>query len=215
MKPKRTGVTGLSENALLILDFLAMLGRTNVRNLFRERYSTHLNTGYSHDLNNKELLLLLDELECKSLVSKKPSLLLTNSENQRTSNQQIYDYYLTEKGGVKWSVERSPIWNKYCVDATNAEGTSVEFRCTDQKIGRQFAEVSLLVNLYTFSLKELTLKQLIPGSLFYWKKFEQEFSWIARVDQKVDNAERTVNWTFYNEHRSWWSTLDELQTFLS
>jgi len=212
MQPKRTGVTGLSNNELLILDFLAMLGKTNTINLDHENYPIHLNTTYSHDLHGQELLLVLDELENKGMISKEPYSLVNNGTGE--VDPTVYQYFITKNGGAKWADERTPIWSKYCSDSTNAEGNRVEFRCVDENIGKQFAEIALRSKLYEFPFEELSVVLLPPGSLFFWIEFDQEFSWDAPMLNNDDAGEQEVNWDYYQANRCWWSTLEELQTFI-
>lgn len=213
MNIKRTGKTSLSENELLILDFLALLGKTNVKNLYEESYSIHLNINYSHGLSSKDLLTLLSGLVNNNLVTDLPSLTTFKHKDNDEQNIKSHDYCITERGGYEWSKERTPIWSKYCSDTTSQDDNIVEFCCIDEDVGRKFAEISCQANLYIFSLEDLSLRELVSGSLFNWIKFDQEFSWIARFNQSTE-GEQAVDWNFYNNNRSWWRTLEELQSLI-
>lgn len=212
MEPKRTGATGLSNSEILILDFLAMLGKANIQNLYNENYPIHMNTSYSHGLSDQELLLVLHELVKKGLVSRELPFLPKSNECIYPTSRNYYS--ITVKGGVEWANERTPVWSKYCTDSTNEEGKTVEFRCVDMAIGKQFAEIALHSKLYQFSFEELVLNLLPPGSLFSWIKFKHEFCWIAPLKQCADDKEQNINWDFYQKNRCWWSTLEELQTLI-
>ena len=69
MLPKRTKITHLSNGELFILDFLALEGRSNFKNLCEENYSIHMNCEYSHDFNDRELLRVLNTLKYEQYIT--------------------------------------------------------------------------------------------------------------------------------------------------
>jgi len=120
MLPKRTKITHLSNGELFILDFLALEGRSNFKNLCEKNYSIHMNVEYSHDFNDRELLRVLNTLKYEQYI---------------TFNNNYYQ--ITKKGGDIWTIERTPIWNRYCIDSSYEDSTNIiiDFLCIDKNIG--------------------------------------------------------------------------------
>ncbi|WP_146106358.1 hypothetical protein [Desulfobulbus oralis] len=197
MLPKRTKITHLSNGELFILDFLALEGRSNFKNLCEENYSIHMNVEYSHDFNDRELLRVLNTLKYEQYI---------------TFNNNYYQ--ITKKGGGIWAIERTPIWNRYCIDSSYEDSTNIiiDFLCTDKNIGYKFAKTSIESNLYHTLSDNLVLNEIYPGSLLYWKSFPKEYTW--RDICHVNEVQEEVDWDTYHRNREWWRTLDELQLFL-
>ena len=197
MLPKRTKITHLSNGELFILDFLALEGRSNFKNLCEENYSIHMNCEYSHDFNDRELLRVLNTLKYEQYI---------------TVNNNYYQ--ITKKGGDIWTIERTPIWNRYCIDSSHEDSTNIiiNFLCIDKNIEYKFAKTSIESNLYHILSDKLVLNEIYPGSLLYWKSFPKEYSWSAACH--ANEVQEEADWDTYHRNRERWRTLDELQLFL-
>lgn len=200
MKPKRTSKTTLSEVELLILDFLALNGIADISSLYDDNYLVHMNTQYSHGLDNSELVFLIDLMVNKKLIS-----------THDTFGKNDIRYSISYLGGKLWEIERGPKWNRYCMDSS--DGNIISFYCLDVDIGKKFAETSLFSNLYLFSRNNLYLEKLNPGSLIYWKKFNCEFVWRSNLELHDANLSE-IDWDLYRKNRCWWRDIEELQLFL-
>ena len=86
-------------------------------------YSIHMNVEYSHDFNDRKLLRVLNTLKYEQYI---------------TFNNNYYQ--ITKKGGDIWTIERTPIWNRYCIDSSYEERADIiiDFLCIDHHFGRVF-----------------------------------------------------------------------------
>ena len=200
----------MSDDELMILDFLALDGGVPLDSLYAENYSLHRNTPYSHNITHQELPSVLADMQKRGLIS---SYVWFHKKQRRT----IYE--ITLLGGEQWESERTPVWRRLCLDSHEfgENGELLSFRCVDQEIGRTFAEVCLQAQLYNFPLHELRLTIAPsddPCPLSPWKTFPREFVWTVRPYPESEEYVAT-DWALYHQNRCWWRDLDELQLFLS
>ena len=201
MQPKRTNKTKLSNDELLLFDFLAILGDVSFNLIRRENYSFHMCVPYSHEIPDNYL-----EKTMKKLISEGYLSSYFDEEPR---------YFLTEIGGNLWESERNPIWEKYCRSYYGSNGDErgnlLGIVCTRKDIGLEYAKVSLECKLYSFDLNELKSRSAEPDELLvYWKKFENAWIWEVDLRDEPDSYDCNI----YEKKRIWWGNLDELQKFL-
>ena len=212
--PKRTEKTSLSNDELIILDFLAFVGPTTLRVLSSEEYPWHMNTHYTHSISKNDIAVRIENMRKSGFVNihdvPHGDLVKWNSKKEC-----VMYYSITSFGGKQWELERNPVWSRYCVCSqenicNDDEENTLAFYCVDKEVGRKCAEITLQANLYHFPLNKLKVSPAPPGSLLTWKTFPQEFVWTVQPYLETLDFDQEV----YNQNRSWWSTLEELQRFL-
>ena len=211
--PKRTEKTSLSNDELLILDFLALVGPTTLKVLSAEEYPWHMNSPYTHSISKQDIAARIEDMRKSGLVNIQT---IPHGISMKLNRKREYIMYsITSFGGKQWELERNPVWSRYCVCwqeniCNDEEENTLAFYCVDKEIGRKCAEITLQANLYNFQLNKLKVSPAPPGSLLPWKNFPHEFVWTVQSYFEVQDYKSEV----YHQHRIWWSTLEELQIFL-
>src|SRR6185503_7288795 len=110
--PGRTGRTPLTDDELLLFDFL-FPHFARLESLRREAYVSHMNVRYTHTLDQLALKETVAKLMTAGwLASRRPRRLAA----QRRADTSLY-YGLTPAGGRLWELERMPPWKQYCTQA--------------------------------------------------------------------------------------------------
>jgi hypothetical protein len=203
--PKRTGKTHLTHDELIILDFLALQGAASIGILNREDYPVHMNSPYTHNFSDKQLAEKMSEWIMNGWITQ-----------EEDCTGYIY-YAMTLKGGDLWECERVPQWEKYCVDslylADDDQHWWLEILCRDREIGFAFANVALACGLFAFHIDELQIVEAESENFVYWKPVQDVWAW--KVLMNKEEKYREINWDLYEKRRIWWSTLEELQKFVT
>ncbi len=204
MRPKRTYKTELSNDELLIFDFLAMGGQAPFELMRQEVYSLNLNTSYTHEISDN----CLEEM-MRKLISKGYLASLSDSE--------LKYYLLTKQGGDLWEIERTPLWEKFCEDSSGSnedDSDYLEIFCFERDTGLEFAKISLESKLYSFELDDMKLRSCESHDGLYWKNFHNGLIWEVDLEVDLEIESDLTDWDLYEKKRCWWRTLDELQKFL-
>ncbi len=218
--PKRSQKTNLSDDELIILDFLAMKIPVDIHILLRENYPVHMNCDYTHNISDDNIEKKMSDLTLRGLILQEIDDIFIQHPDIKKGKDAVYRtkgiyYRLTEKGGVLWEFERCPIWKKYCsiVETyTEPNGDScVEIRCIDKELGLYLAKVATECGLYTFNFNKIELIKIEPCDFIYWKKFDQVWAWKV-LNYELNSSSK--DWKLYENKRTWWINLYELQKFL-
>ena len=202
--PRRTNRTGLSDPELLILDFLFDKGGASFGMLASDEYSYafHMNCDYDHGLTDDQLAATIQRLLNSGFIS------------QRYDSVRDYARFsLTPTGGLAWEQEREPDWERYC-DVWRRYGLSesetFHINCTNIKVGQAFVKVALACRLYPHNPIHLNWVSLGAGQIcsIYWRSFEQVWSLDAPLLTTPEDHE--CDWDYYEQHRAWWRTFNEL-----
>jgi len=204
--PPRTGRTNLTDDQLLLFDFLfnhwVPFGA-----LCRTDYLVHMNVGYTHTLDDDHLARTLNELHASGLITTHPAEHLA--------------YGLTAKGGQLWEVERQPDWDAYCTDISDfGEGYVTGFVTVHAPVlatAEAFLRTAQECGLYICDLNQRNVIRHQAGeisSVIPWKTFAEEYA-IQATLQPGHVFSRDQDWECYERQRTWWRTIHELTTFHS
>lgn len=202
--PRRTKLTKLTNDELLVLDFIIMLGKIDSPFWLRQsEYSKHMNGGYTHNIQDENIEVFFTEMTSKGLIVK---------STDGSSKENVL-YNVTEQGAKLWEIERTPLWNKYCEGSSyyDEQDGQLYFEITSiqKDVGLLFAETALECGLYNFDLMEL--KPTTPDFFYEWKDFEKIYTFRAPMKE---NDNLIVDWKLYENKRDWWRNLKELQSLL-
>jgi hypothetical protein len=210
--PFRTNATWLSDDELVLLDVLFNAG-TWVDLLTQESFHEQWNLGYSHQLNDNDLRTSVEKL-CHSGVVR-----VDVGESDRLSGPCIQ---LTPHGGDLWSLERCPIWERYCMERyseTSAGRTIMTVIAASPEVRDDYLRVW---PRYPARRREFTLYDY---QLISWRQFPRLYVGAATYHEQRSWStfeEYSAYRTMFEEHqqlvkreRSWWRGVRELQRFLS
>lgn len=197
--PFRTNETGLTDAQLILLDVM-FEGGALLSCLRDETFREQWNLGYSHGLDDAELLCQLKWMCSQGLL-----------ERVRTHGKGAV--HLTAVGGELWSSERCPVWERYCYESGKSGLMGRVFmsvRAVSPQIRDEF--LALLPN---FPVRRRTATVVDQG-LISWHRFGQLFVGVALYNEQDEIL-------FYDEryqenlerNRSWWQNVSELQRFVS
>jgi hypothetical protein len=194
--PKRTGQTELSDDELLLFDFLfdtwVPFGA-----LVRDAYIVHMNVRYSHRLEDNALRETLERLIASKLV--------TTWTIKRPQHRSI-NYSLTAKGGRLWEKERQPDWNRFCT-STHLESELV-VTSPSLQTAETFVRAWHECGLDTCDLSQMHHEHRSSEKLVPWKSFTD----IYEVHVPYVRDELGGDWACYEGKRQWWRSITELDT---
>lgn len=216
--PNRSGVTELTDDELLIFDFLFRFSVPE-RALTRDKYRAHMNAGYSHGLDDSSLRHTLNQLANRGLIS-------SAKEEEDTV------YSLGPAGSCLWELERQPIWERFCLSCSGGLRSQAWERDHAIEIWRVLSPSSstceeyLTVGAETGHIvlkgREPTIRrrQLTNCPLLSWKTFSEVHSisykaeadeyW--RSDEKVEQFQKSCAALRRFESRStWWQTAPDIE----
>jgi len=216
--PRRTGVTDLSDDELLLFDFL--FDKSAAAGFFRQdRYALHLGVGYSHGLDDQQLTGVLDDL-CRR------GLLLIDFGITG------YAYELTAAGGELWELERRPIWDRYC-DTGESSFTNQDGKSADVQIlrilspyletCRDYVKLATEVGYESpYGSRSPVRYRIVEGdALFRWKDFPEVHACLVKIKcpascrepsefHKIQAQLRRM--CLFWKRATFWRTLDELDS---
>jgi hypothetical protein len=196
--PRRSRATALTDDELLLLDFM-FEWHVPERMLRRDVYPLHMNVDYCHGLDDHELRKTLQRLSESGLVAESPA------DDDNT-------WSLTPLGGKQWELERQPRWDAYCQDLQKWHRSGRRLGIVvspNRETAERFLSVASAAGLWGFRDAApryfcITRHELIP-----WREFPAIHVFAARTNSN-DDAE--VDWDFYETHRTWWRSVGELDS---
>ncbi len=207
--PRRTGDTCLTDDELLLFDFM-FDGSVTFRALRIEDYAIHMNTRYSHRLDDRELASALQSLCDRSLVVRTTEPIWSIEHREFV---QGHRYTLSEQGGKLWEAERRPLWDRYVTDAQSSdEGRaygSVRITCADAAIAKLCAGAMFAAGMVV-PRSQLRMRNLSGVRLLPWKTFDTLAVVRFRTINNWRGADGPVDWDVYAAARCWWRTVAEL-----
>lgn len=195
--PRRTDVTELTDNELIIMDAL----------FDRPRPMWHLQDEYFCEEVNfpAEHAHTLDVYELMDVVGR---FIARDWLTREKRGKEIW-HGLTPAGGELWEIERRPDWDRYVRTSSWSEPTA--------SIPQWIAEVvspsvEIAVAFWKcdrdVKVEKAALTILEDYPLVYWKKFPAVYQIIAPYSPLLDWP--SVDWDVYEENRVWWRDLMEL-----
>lgn len=200
--PKRTATTGLSDDVLLLLDFLFDKW-SSIQSLQRDVFPFHHNCSYSHSLDDDELQ------ECIKRLMREGILQARVAGGSRSCDV----WTLTELGGHLWEKERLPDWTRFLGDSLwqdDERNWTLEVRAPSLTLAQDFVRTATRCNLWGDQLRTPWRQDLIDDHAWIaWRTFPRVHVLTVQVQPHCGSAD----WRLYNEERTWWRTMAELQRF--
>jgi hypothetical protein len=190
--PLRTGNAELSDNELLIFDFLWWI-HVPRHFLYSDVYSIHMNVAYEHSMSNEEVEDTLQRLLERKLIANR-----VDSPDSFT---------LTPAGGALWESERQPDWQTYVAD--HATHNEKRFACVvlDENIGRLFVAGMFAAGLIV-PTNQIKCRTIYKHWLTPWKRVPT--AELVRVQTRGQEPFQFTNWDVYQSGRDWWRDISEL-----
>lgn len=197
--------TDVTDDELLLMDFLAVLGPAPLGMLRRDDYVMHMNLETTHDISDSGLSLVLDQMKTKGWVT-------LESEDEPGKDR----YALTPKGGLLWETERRPIWTRYSTALLGETAGRNYCRVTayDRQTGEQFIRTADALG-YSFHLlpdHQTRWEQISEPGIRYWDCLDR--AWMCDFDIVRTDDSVWEDWGELERRRTWWDQLNELQKFL-
>lgn len=195
--PPRTNLTSLTNDELLLFDFLFDCS-TPRKFLYRRNYSESMNCLYNHSLSDREVDDTMVRMESEGLV-----------ESHCRDVRYGISYSLLPAGGELWEQERKPVWDRYCSGRLYTEvGVKwIELKCSTREIGESALRATDAAHLHSLDIDHIELKYHRENDcLVYWKKSPHVF--VLRCRRRKSDA--MLDWEIYESRRKWWRTIDEL-----
>ena len=174
-----------------------------LESLLRENYSTWHNLPYSHGLDAPALRHTLQGFLDRGLIQ---------CRTEDRSGREMTWFALTERGGDLWTLERQPVWQRYCVDScwpaeTGGDAWLLSVRSPVVQTARAFLNAAVRCRLYEVDLKQVTVERKPAQALIPWKTFDVVYELRAPVSSPAGGQ---VDWGLYEKERTWWRNLNEL-----
>lgn len=196
----RTNQTDLTDDELLLLDFLFDKGGATLPSLSQENFSFHMNWKYSHSLSNDRLAGVMNDLTTRQIVESKP-----RDRGKKTG------YWLTTAGGALWEAERKPDWKRHCDDRWYRDESGVgivEVHCLDPVVGHEFLRIAKKCRLHDITSEPKTKSLGASRELVYWRTLDEV--WEITTTSTLSGHDGIPDWNKYERGRIWWRSLNEL-----
>ena len=216
--PSRTGQTHLTDDQLLLFDFLFDCHCVPFRALCRANYRVSMNVPYTHTLDDDDLAQTLKELHTRGLVTAQ-TLKELHAHGLHTAHPAEHlAYDLTARGGQLWEVERQPDWDAYCINSRTFGDGDVRDEVTVYApvlaTAEAFLRTAHACGLYICDQSQPNVirhQAGVPSSPIPWKTFADAYE-IQATLQPGHSSSDGVDWAWYERHRTWWRTIGELIT---
>lgn len=195
---RRTGVSALTNEELLILDIAAIDGgrRRQYRHaVFSEQWNYP-----SHGFDDETLVQTLDRFETEGFVTSKTSF-DRHGHPDRTVR-------LTEVGGSLWESERLPDWPRYVSDIYPRNRISI-YGYSAETCQRYFA-VACESGLVNYNNGRV-ITAVSQRRLIYWRPSQAVHLLCAR-GAELPGTSFNIDWDYFESHRSWWRFPNEIGT---
>lgn len=203
----RTGKTKLSDDELIIFDAI-FDSNCSIEKLNRKGFDERFNIPYKHSLNDKALIVCLENLQSQKLIRIK--------EVKENKSKPLF-VELTAKGRKLWETEREPIWEKYCEGWTYSpfkfeNKLLLEVVSSSMKTLKDFLRIATEINLFgigkdyeiEFSAEK---RKFIVG--LNWKRFP-ELHFATLTGKYEERIPTEKEWNYFYENLSWWGNVHEL-----
>lgn len=190
--PLRTGSTGLSDNELLIFDFLWWI-HVPRHCLYSDVYSVHMNVAYEHSMSNEEVDDTLQRLHEGKLITKR--------------YESPESFTLTPAGGLLWESERRPNWQTYVSECGTHNEERFSFVVLDKNIGRLFVAGMTAAGLIV-PTNQVQSRTIYNHWLTPWKRVSA--AELVRVHVRGEDPLQFPDWDVYESCRIWWRSINEL-----
>jgi hypothetical protein len=209
--PRRTNATDLSNDELLLFDFLFDKS-LSFHHLRIEDYSFHMNCLYSHSLNDADLELALTSLVARGFLNCRVGK-IWRMETRDYVNGNIYS--MTESGGHLWELERLPDWDRYLSEWQWLLGSGdrgmIRIVCPTEEVGRLCLGAMFAAGLIA-PIGRVRVRNIWDAKLLPWKTFGRVKSIRCKTSDSLNDAMFPAHWDVYNAGRCWWRDIGELDS---
>lgn len=195
--PARTGITDLTDDQLLLFDFLwdCYVPR---RFLDSGSYSIHMNVAYSHGLTGKQIDRTIEQMFERNLI---------------TCRESCPDAFtLTPKGGAIWEAERQPDWSRYIAEHGSHNDRRLSLVTVSEDVGRHYIGGLFAAGLIV-PTDRIKCRTIGNHWLTTWKRVS--VAKLLRVQIRGDEPTLFIDWPVYESCRNWWRNITELNTLRS
>lgn len=209
--PRRTYATELSDDELLLLDFLFDISLSSHR-LRRADYSLHMNCQYSHGLTDQELKPTVQSLVDRGLVRSRIRKVWQKTSG-RHNDSCIYS--MSETGGRQWELERLADWDRFVVSSrpglpTNIRGM-IRIVCRSEQVGRLCLGAMFASGLVS-PIDRIRVRTAWNARLLPWKTFERVVTVRCKTSDGTFIQHAPVHWDVYKISRCWWQDISKLDS---
>jgi hypothetical protein len=209
--PRRTYATELSDDELLLLDFLFDKS-LSFHHLRRDDYSLHMNCQYSHGLTDQELKGTLESLVDRGLVRSRIGKVW--QEISGTHNDSCI-YSMSETGGRQWELERLADWDRFVVSSRPALPANIRgmirIVCRSEQVGRLCLGAMFASGLVS-PIDRICVRTVWNARLLPWKTFDRVVTVRCKTSNGIFSQQDPVHWDVYNASRCWWRDVSELDS---
>lgn len=203
--PPRTWRTTLSDNELLLFDYLAMMSAVYLGLLSSCAYRANFNCGYTHSLSNGQLLRTINRLARQQLIA----IHTDHYDGDPPEEPWSWVIELTPAGGELWEQERLPRWSTF---VTQTMGWSscidelITFASPSRATLQDFIRVRTEAGFWQLRERDIRWERQRDFRLLGWKRFPE--AWTASFREK-QCFRRCRNWKYLEEHRTWWRSITD------
>jgi hypothetical protein len=203
-KLRRTGVTSLSDDELILLDVL-FGGFAPLRLLRRSTFVDQWACP-SHSLGDEELADTVNRF-CETGI-------LASEPFPSEANVHHISFGPTAHGGALWEAERTPIWDRYACESyggrTDSAGRdTVRIYALSASVRDDCWRIGGEVGMWSSDVRRVRFVQIPKYPLIHWKEFPQTYVAVGKIRDRLD-----CDWSAYDARRTWWRDVEELQKFL-
>jgi hypothetical protein len=201
--PPRTGRTPLTDAELYLFDAMFDV-RQRLGALRREEFPA-LNLPYTHDLDQVALEGVVRRLADAGLLRLRTAL----------GRPDLGAWVeLRPAGGRQWELERVPNWARFCSASSRPEGPRgawvLRIRAALASVAEAYLDAAQGCGLHSPVMHRLSRRQVV-ASVVPWER--RELLVELRVPLRpAETAPAVVDWTWYENRRTWWQTIPELTT---
>ena len=198
----RTGRTTLTGDELILFDALFDVWDT-LESLFPQVFRSSRNLPYSHRLDEAGVRAVVEGLLQRGLIQQRIERGVSRDATWLT---------LTAAGGNLWTLERQPIWERYCEDTSWPDEASdghwlLSVNSPSLETARGFLGTAAGCGLYKIESAEEPTTIQPMDNLIPWRRFEA----IHELRVSISSPGHTpVDWDRYRRERFWWRDVQEL-----
>ena len=198
MPIRRTSVSALTDNELIIFDIAAIDGGR--RRLYRHSVFSDQWNYPSHGFDDESLIRTLHRFEANGLIKSEACF-----DHQGRPDRTVR---LTQAGGALWESERLPDWTRFLTDQYSRNRISIfgysAVACAD------FFEVACDSQFVAYKGARI-ITAIAQRQLIYWRPACPVHLLCARVAEPIPGTR--TNWSYFESRRSWWRFPNEIGTF--
>ncbi|MDB4614286.1 hypothetical protein OAH18_01215 [bacterium] len=209
--PTRTGTTFLTDDDLLIYDFLT-LGWTHISLVRQVDYGFHMNCGYAHSLADADLLDRIHDLAQLRLLAYRHAR-RRRRVKPPPKGQLPFTFAFppaiisfNADGADIWEQERCPDWDRY-VSFRHSEPDEIIVASPSKSAIADCLKLGHAANRFQLTSTSIKFAFHTTFSLTYWRPFDNIYTVKASCIHRPPGTAR-VDWNLHELNRSWWEKIN-------